>query len=128
MLTRKRKKRKGFNFRRFFYILTFGVVFLFLLYSSINLLIKRQAFQKEINALLAEQEALLKKRESLKFSLGETYSETYLEKIAREDLNLKKPGERIYVIKKEGEPLQETESSEETAETFLDKLKSFFNW
>ena len=128
MLTRKRKKRKGFNFRRFFYILTFGVVFLFLLYSSINLLIKRQAFQKEINALLAEQEALLKKRESLKFSLGETYSETYLEKIAREDLNLKKPGERIYVIKKEGEPLQETENSEETAETFLDKLKSFFNW
>jgi cell division protein DivIC len=128
MLTRKRKKRKGFNFRRFFYILTFCVVFLFLLYSSINLLIKRQAFQKEINALLAEQEELLKKRESLKFSLGETYSETYLEKIAREDLNLKKPGERIYVIKKEGEPLQETESSEETAETFLDKLKSFFNW
>lgn len=128
MLTRKRKKRKGFNFRRFFYILTFGVVFLFLLYSSINLLIKRQAFQKEINALLAEQEALLKKRESLKFSLGETYSETYLEKIAREDLNLKKPGEIIYVIKKEGEPLQETENSEETAETFLDKLKSFFNW
>ncbi len=127
MLARKRKKRKGFNIQKFLYILVFCILFVFLTYSAINLFLKRQAFQKEINILEQEKEELLKQRESLKFSLGEAYSEAYLEKTAREDLNLQKPGERVFVIKKEAEAKKE-ENQEIIEQTFLEKVKSFFGW
>mgnify|MGYP003780387051 CR=1 FL=1 len=129
MLAKKRKKRKrrGFNFKKFFGILIFVCFFAFLLYSSINMLIKRMELQKELNTLESEQEELLKQRESLKFRLGEAYSEAYLEKIAREDLNLKKPGEKVFVIKKEGETVVENNNEVKINETFLDKIKKLFN-
>ncbi len=128
MLAKRRKKikKKGFNFKKFFGILVFICLFVFLLYSSINMLIKRMELQKELDALESQQEELLKERESLKFSLGEAYSEAYLEKIAREDLNLKKPGEKVFVIKKEGEIIKENNSEEKAEETFIDKVQSFF--
>ncbi|HOI60136.1 MAG TPA: septum formation initiator family protein [Candidatus Pacearchaeota archaeon] len=128
MLTKRRKKikKKGFNFKKFFGILVFACLFIFLLYSSINMLIKRIELQKELDNLEAEQEKLLKERESLKFSLGEVYSEAYLEKIAREDLNLKKPGEKVFVIKKEGEVIKENNEEEMVEETFINKIQSFF--
>lgn len=130
MLTKRKKKRKknGFNFKKLFGFLIFICFFAFLLYSSINMLTKRMELQKEIDNLEAEQEKLFKERESLKFSLGEVYSEVYLEKIAREDLNLKKPGERVFVIKKESEVVEENNNEELTEETFIDKIQSFFNF
>ncbi|MDD4358338.1 MAG: septum formation initiator family protein [Candidatus Pacebacteria bacterium] len=126
MLAKRKKKIKkgGFNFKKFFGILLFACIFIFLIYSAINLFIKRMELQKELDVLNAEEEELLKQRESLKFNLGETYSEAYLEKVAREDLNFKKPGEKVYVIKKEGEEIEEsTETNENT--TFIDKIQSF---
>ena len=79
---------------------------------------------KELDSLESDQEELLKQRESLKFSLGESYSEGYLEKVAREDLNFKKPGEKIFVIKKEGENDSE-EDLIEGEQTFVEKIQSF---
>ena len=126
MLAKRRKKIKkgGINFKNFFGILLFVAILAFLIYSSINLFIKRMDLQKELDELNDQEEELLKERESLKFSLGEAYSEAYLEKVAREDLNLKKPGEKIFVIKKEGEAVQEG-GEVEAEKTFIDKIQSF---
>ena len=126
MLAKRRKKikKRGFNFKKFFGIILFACLFLFLIYSAINLFVKRAELQKELDGLRAEEEELLKQRESLKFSLGETYSEAYLEKVAREDLNFKKPGEKVFVIKKEEEVIEENDALEEE-KTFIDHIQSF---
>ncbi|MDD3046284.1 MAG: septum formation initiator family protein [Candidatus Pacebacteria bacterium] len=125
MLARKRKKIKEgrFSFKKFLLFLLVIIVVGFLLYSSFNLFFKIRDLNKELKSLEEESEELLKQRESLKFSLGEAYSESYLEKVAREDLNFKKPGETIFIIKKEGEALEE--DKEEKTETLVEKIQAF---
>lgn len=125
MLARKRKKIKEgrFSFKKFLLFLLVIIVVGFLLYSSFNLFFKIRDLNKELKSLEEESEELLKQRESLKFSLGEAYSESYLEKVAREDLNFKKPGETIFIIKKEGEVLEE--DKEGKTETLVEKIQAF---
>jgi len=127
MLTKKKKKIKKereFKIKKFFFILIISSLFVFFTYSCINMFIKLIGLNQELKALESEQESLLKQRESLKFSLGESYSESYLEKVAREDLNLKREGETIYIIKKEGEEDEEYEEIKED-QTFVQKIQSF---
>ena len=127
MLTKKKKKIKKereFKIKKFFFILIISSLFIFFTYSCINMFIKLIGLNQELKALESEQESLLKQRESLKFSLGESYSESYLEKVAREDLNLKREGETIYIIKKEGEEDEEYEEIKED-QTFVQKIQSF---
>ncbi|MDD3919113.1 MAG: septum formation initiator family protein [Candidatus Pacebacteria bacterium] len=127
MLTKKKKKIKKereFKVKKFFFILIISSLFVFFTYSCINMFIKLIGLNQELKALESEQESLLKQRESLKFSLGESYSESYLEKVAREDLNLKREGETIYIIKKEGEEDEEYEEIKED-QTFVQKIQSF---
>ena len=127
MLTKKKKKIKKereFKVKKFFFILIISSLFVFFTYSCVNMFIKLMALNQELKTLETEQETLLKQRESLKFSLGESYSESYLEKVAREDLNLKREGETIYIIKKEGEEDEEYEEIKED-QTFVQKIQSF---
>ena len=127
MLTKKKKKIKKereFKIRKFFFILIVSSLFVFFTYSCVNMFIKLMALNQELKTLETEQETLLKQRASLKFSLGESYSESYLEKVAREDLNLKREGETIYIIKKEGEEDEEYEEIKED-QTFVQKIQSF---
>ena len=127
MLTKKKKKIKkerSNKIKKFFFILIISSLFIFFIYSCTNMFIKLMDLNQELKTLETEQEALLKQRESLKFSLGESYSESYLEKVAREDLNLKKSGETIYIIKKEGEDIEENEETVEE-QTFVEKIQSF---
>jgi len=125
MLARNRKKIKkgGVSFKKILLILLIVIVFSFLFFSCFNLFFKISDLNKELKTIQSENEELLKQRESLKFSLGEAYSESYLEKVAREDLNFKKPGETIFVIKKEGEVLEE--DKEEKTETLVEKIQAF---
>ncbi|MCK9626910.1 MAG: septum formation initiator family protein, partial [Bacteroidales bacterium] len=53
---------------------------------------------------------------------GETYSDEFLERIAREDLGMQKPGETIYIIKKEAD---EIELEEEKSYNFFERI---INW
>ena len=127
MLTKKKKKIKterGNKIKKFFFGLIIAALFIFFAYSCLNMFLKLMDLNKELDSLESDKEELLKQRESLKFSLGESYSESYLEKVAREDLNFKKPGEKIFVIKKEGENDSE-EDLIEGEQTFVEKIQSF---
>lgn len=80
----------------------FGIWFIvFLLYSNIKIFQKRTELDKNLETLDSTVESLTKEKDSLNFSLGETNSKEYLEKVAREDLGMKKAGEQVVVIKKD---------------------------
>lgn len=121
------KKRRKFNFNkkkilRFFYTLIIASLLVLLIISCFNIFQKRMTTEKELESINEELENLTKQRDLLNFTLGETYSEEYLEKVAREDLSMQKPGETVYIIKKEGSGDNESIVKEYS---FFEKI---FNW
>ena len=57
---------------------------------------RQQAIELEKQTLMAQEDSLQKKNSELKDSLAQLSSEQYKERVAREDLNLKKEGEIVY--------------------------------
>ncbi|MFZ2390819.1 MAG: septum formation initiator family protein [Minisyncoccales bacterium] len=107
MLAKKGKKVKwGIHFNKkkiaivFWTIFGFWFIF-FLLYSNIKMFQKRTELDKNLETLDSTIESMTKEKDSLSFSLGETDSSDYLEKVAREDLGMQKPGEQVVIIKKD---------------------------
>lgn len=107
MLAKKGKKVKwGIHFNKkkiaivFWTIFGFWFIF-FLLYSNIKMFQKRTELDKNLETLDSTVESLTKEKDSLNFSLGETSSSDYLERVAREDLGMQKPGEQVVIIKKD---------------------------
>ncbi len=78
---------------------------------------KTEVFKKEIDRLLQEKEILQTR-------ISQTQNSDFLEKIAREDLNLKKIGEKVvaFPILKEREKEQK-EREKNLWQKFLEKFK-----
>lgn len=131
MVAKKRKKGKwkiNFNRKKItnYFFLSFSVVLIsFLALSCFNIYQKQRSSEKDMNSLIEEIERLEKERDLLNFTLGETFSDEYLERVAREDLGMQKPGEKIYVIKKDIN--LEEEKEELLKESFFDKIKKWFS-
>jgi cell division protein FtsB len=106
MLTKNIKKvksgvkidKKKLSFLFWSIICLIFVIYLF--YCNIKMWQKRSDLSKDLNNLDFNIESLKKEQEILSFRLDETYSEEYLEKVAREDLGMQKAGEKVVVIKK----------------------------
>jgi len=131
MVAKKRKKGKwkiNFNRKKVtnYFFLSFSIILIsFLALSCFNIYQKQRSSEKDMNSLIEEIERLEKERDLLNFTLGETFSDEYLERVAREDLGMQKPGEKIYVIKKDINLKEEKE--ELLKESFFDKIKKWFS-
>jgi len=78
--------------------------------------------QRELSILNNELNELTVENDLLNYTLGETYSDEFLERIAREELGMQKPGETVYIIKKE---IDEVELLEKEKESFFERI---INW
>ncbi|MDD5696813.1 MAG: septum formation initiator family protein [Candidatus Pacebacteria bacterium] len=125
MIAKKRKKEKSIlkDFTRKAKVFLSVAFVLFLVYTNIKIFVETQKGDKELKRIEAIIETLNKENERLNFELGNTDSQAYLEKVAREELGLQKPGEQVIVIKKEGEG----ESAGKEGGRFQ-FLKDVFNW
>lgn len=130
MLAKKGKKRKvKKSGTKMLLPKFFGTVFVlfavYLLYTNIMIYIERSRINSNYNNLSSTVSQLNKEKETLKMQLGETYSDEYLERVAREELGLQKEGEKIVVIKKTENSSSEGEKVEEKKAGPLDEL---FKW
>jgi cell division protein FtsB len=130
MLAKKGKKVKwGIHFNKkkiaivFWTIFGFWFIF-FLLYSNIKMFQKRTELDKNLETLDSTIESLTKEKDSLSFSLGETDSSDYLERVAREDLGMQKPGEQVVIIKKDSGIAENNNSNNGV----LQIIEEFVNW
>ena len=73
----------------------------FLVFSNIKISRRRAALRARIEYLKAEIKTLENKNRQIKENIAKGGSEKYLEKVAREQLGLKKEGEEVVVVKKE---------------------------
>jgi cell division protein FtsB len=135
MLAKKHKKVKwGIHVNKKKVSIVFWTIFalwfiIFLLYSNIKILQKRTELDKNLETLDSNVESLTKERDSLSFSLGETNSSEYLERIAREDLGMQKAGEQVVVIKKDSTGQQSSSNNNQILQIFsklVDWIKGLF--
>ena len=124
MIAKKNKKVKSIitNLKRRLAIAGLVVLFIVLLNANIRILTEKQKAQKELQKVEESIEKTTKEKDNYNFQLGKSDSEEYLEKVAREDLGLQKPGEQVIVIKKQ----EDSQNSEDSGNTgFMQKI---FNW
>jgi len=128
MITKFRKSKKEGADSIFFSILL-GVLVVavigFLVFSNLKISQKRTRLSSQIESLKAQIQSLEQKKEELQLRIGQQGSEEYLEEIARENLNLKKPGEKVVAITQEEEP--EAKNQEKNFfDKLLDKIRTYF--
>lgn len=125
MITRfgKIKKRTSTNYFLAAIILIF--VFLaigFLLVSNIKIKQERKKLDLQIESIEKQTEELQKKNEEMKKGISQMEQEEYIEKIAREELNLQKEGEKVvgFIL-----PPEQKEGGGENKGTYI---QNFWQW
>lgn len=120
----KGNKKKGLGKEIFFSLLIiigFIVLIGVLINANARTNKKRAQYVSRINELKQEIEETENKKEELEKALAQVGSRESLEKIAREQLGMKNPGEEVVVISKE----EEASSSEISLED--EEKKNFWN-
>jgi len=101
MIAKKRKNRK--SYKTIFFSSIFGLLILaiiaFLVISNWKINERRQEMSAKIESLKKEIQQREEKNSQLKLGTSQSQSQDYLEKVARENLDLKKPGEEVVVVK-----------------------------
>ena len=85
--------------------------------ADVKVFKKRQKFESEIIGLQNQIKDTQNKNERLKQDIANVDNEAYIEKIAREELSLQRPGEKVILFVKEGE--QKQEEKIESQKSFL---------
>jgi cell division protein FtsB len=122
MVTKRRKKFNLKKIKNIFLILLISFFIVLLLTACFNIWQKRMDAQRELSILNKELNDLTVENDLLNYTLGETYSDEFLERIAREELGMQKPGEIVYIIKKE---IDEVELLEKEKQSFFERI---INW
>lgn len=125
MITKKTGRRKSYPailFSFFSVIFVFGIVG-FLIFSNWNTNQQRKEFSLRIEFLKQEISILSKKKQELEALASQLGREEYLEKVAREQLNLQKSDEKVVTIlsPKEKES-EETQKKKSFWQKILEKL------
>lgn len=118
MITKKTKRRKSYPailFSFFSVIFVFGIVG-FLIFSNWKTNQQRKEFNLRIEFLKQEISVLSEKKQELETLASQLGREEYLEKVAREQLNLQKSDEKVVAIL----------SPEEEEDKEIQKTKSFW--
>ena len=122
----KSKKIKNDSRQNIFFSVLLGVLIFVVVGSLIaanwRINQKRADYQARIEVLQTEFQDLELKREQLQAQISQTEEESYLEKEARENFNLKKPGEEVVAVL----PAEEQEIKEQEKgfwENIWDKIK-----
>lgn len=104
-------KKKKNNLLRQVLLISLGIFILsaliFLTIADIRIYQKREKFISQIEKSKSKIEDLKNKNNDLKKGISAIDDNTYIEKIAREELSLQKPGEKVFSFIKESNQLED---------------------
>ncbi|MFC1789537.1 septum formation initiator family protein [Patescibacteria group bacterium] len=123
MLAKKTNKKKleTIIFSIVLIVLAISIVG-FLVISNWKITQKRNNLNIKIESLKQEIQELEEKNSELKDGVNQTQSEEYLEQVAREQLNLKKPNEEVVAIQSATETVESTFEEKNFWQKFLEKI------
>lgn len=112
MVAKFKKIGKARPRKNIFFPILLGVVLLlvigFFVVTNIRISQRRAKLTARIESLKKEIQILEEKKTQLQEKISQAGSKEYLEKVAREQLGLKAPGEEVVVVTKEQEKEKET--------------------
>jgi len=118
----KYKQIKKSSWQDIFFMAFFGLLILtvvgFLAFSNFRISQRRAMLNSQIEQLKAEIRAAEEKKQQLQVQAYESSQEEFLEREAREKLNLKKPGEEVVAVL----PSEEDKTEEPQKQSFWDKI------
>lgn len=94
------------------------IILIFLIVSNSKLTDRKETLGSRIEFLTRKTQSLEEENQELKAGISEISQESYLEKKAREQFNLKKPGEEVVAFIKE----ESEDNKEEVKENFWQKI------
>lgn len=120
------KKKKIKNLISSTIILLLVVFFVgFFFFTNWKIYARRAELQATVSELEKEVKVMEEKNEELRERKEKRESSEYIEEVAREQLELKKPGEEVFVVQKE--PAEDTSTNQENQEkSWWDKIKSIW--
>jgi cell division protein FtsB len=115
MVAKSKEKRKGRGV--FLFLLAAFLVFIavFLMISNIRIRQEREKIADNSEYLEEKVKILKDQNEEMKKGLGQAESRQVLEKVAKERLNLKAPGEQVIVVKRAEEKETTVQEEEKNA-------------
>ena len=118
MLSKFKKNKKAGSWKNALFSILLGIaillVIVFLFFTNWKINQRRAVLTARIAALKEEIAILVQKNEELEKKKSQIEGEEYLEKVARDQLNLKKPGEEVVVVAKEKEKEEEITEEKKT--------------
>jgi len=127
MVAKFKKNKKGSSRRDIFFSVLLGVSLLlvigFLISTNLKISERRKKLASRIENLKKEIQILEERNKELKEKVLRAGSKDYLEKVAREQLGFKAPGEEVVVITKEEEKEEKETEKEEENRNWWEKLK-----
>lgn len=120
---KKNKKSKVKKTLFLFFLATLFIIFIgFFFYTNYTIQQRRNVLTARISDLKSEIEKLEDINKNLEEGILDIESEDYLEKVARDQLGMKKPGEEVIVIQTEENDDEWTEEKK----TWWDKIKDLW--
>lgn len=123
-MVKRRTKKKRKDYRSTVFLSVIALFVLYMAISNIRIFVQRMQVDEELEELEQTRDSLESKKIQLTSLLDRTLSESFSEKVAREELSLKKPGEKVIVIKKEEE---EEFTNTQESNNILDDIKDWFS-
>ncbi len=127
MKKRKIKKKKGGkNNYSGLMIFLFLFAAIYLAYTNALIFFERAKIKADYNVLEKQLSELKQEKENLNMQLGETYTDEYLERVAREELGYYREGEKVIIIKKEEEDQENVKGEMVEKKDFIQTILDYF--
>jgi len=99
MITDYNKKQKGGFSKRNFYFMAGGIIFVaasgFLILADFNVYRDRQTLNSQLNDYKNQVQEIQNRNEDFKKRIAQENNNDYVERVAREELDLQKSGEKV---------------------------------
>ena len=122
------------NFKEFFTLnnaiyMAAVVLAFFVVWQTTIVVLDNYALQQQVDELQAEVDILELENQKLSFNIESYKTDAYLDLAARENFNLKSPGEKVlYVPRTEGTSGSDKESGDSISDEDTDPASNFEQW
>ncbi len=125
----KKNKRRNFGFKKtvfpIFLVLFILGIAIFLIIVNIRIGQKRAQLSGKVESLKKEIQTSEERNKELTGEVSKSSQQEFIEKEARERLNLKKPEEKVIVVLPSEENKQEIEVKKSFFQTLFDKIRQW---
>ncbi len=125
MARKKKRKESGLNY--LVLVLLAGLVLL-LVFFNINLFNQRKITKEQLSRIEEDYQRALEEKEYFQMQADGSDGEEEIERIAREQLLLRKEGEEVIIISREKEDVKDEKEEDEKEKGFFEKLIDILPW